>query len=117
MATNTKLMKKYIVYLISLCTLIMSGCEDDPTVTRSKNLLVYGPPYEIYVSDTYTFEAVQFVLNDNREWLWSAEFNGVEQATGEGEFFEVEFDQDGIWTITLREGDREGSVDVEVLPD
>lgn len=110
-------MKKYFLGIMMLTGLFLAGCEDDPTVTRSKDLLIYAPPYDIYLSDTYTFEAVLFKLNDTREWSWSAEFNGTEVATGDGEFFEVTFDEEGTYTIFLREGDREGSVDVKVLLD
>lgn len=110
-------MKKYLLAIVMLTGLFLNGCEDEPTVTRSKDLLIYPPPYDIYVSDSYTFEAVLYKLNDTRTWSWSAEYNGTEVATGEGEFFEVTFDQDGIYTIYLRESDREGSVEVEVLPD
>ncbi len=109
-------MKKYFFSII-MAFVLLAGCEEDPTATRSKELLIYPPPYEVYAGETYTFEAVLYQLNDTREWLWSAEVNGTEVTAGEGEFFEVTFDQDGTYTIFLRESDREGSVDVEVLPE
>lgn len=107
-------MKKYIA-LIAWFAIFMVSCEDEPTAMRSNELAVYGPPFDIYINESFVFEAPLFVLNDTRNWQWSAEFNGAEEATGEGEFFEVTFDQAGTWTIYLKEGDREGSVEVEVL--
>ena len=53
-------MKKYFLAIVMLAGLFLAGCEDDPTVTRSKDLLIYPPPYDIYVGDTYSFEAVLY---------------------------------------------------------
>jgi hypothetical protein len=114
---NKLSMKKNILSIVILVSLLLAGCADDPAVTRSKELLIYSPPYDLYAGDTYIFEAVLYQLNDTRTWSWRADFNGAEIASGEGEFFEVTFDQEGTYTIFLSESDREGSVDVEVLTD
>lgn len=108
-------MKKYLLAIVMLTGLFLTGCEDEPTVTRSKDLLIYPPPYNIYVGDSYAFEAPLYVLNDTRDWLWSADFNGTEISTDEGEFFDVFFDEIGTYTISLEESDRVGSIEVDAI--
>ena len=108
-------MKKYFVAIMMLTGVFLTSCEDDPTVTRSKELLIYAPPYDIYVGDSYSFQAVLYQLNDTRTWSWSAELGGTEIGADEGEYFDILFDEVGTYTVSLAESDREGSVEVDVL--
>jgi hypothetical protein len=110
-------MKKILTILFALSLLIIgSACEDDPTVVRSKTLnILYFGEEEPIVGDDALFEAPLFVLNDTREWLWTASLNGVEILTGEGEYFEFVFEDPGEYTITLTEGDRSGTFTIEVV--
>lgn len=109
---------KKINYLIPALVIVflLSACEDEPTVVRSKklNILYFGPD-EPYVGDDAFFEAPLFVLNDTRVWEWTASVNGTEVLTGEGEYFEFVFEDAGEYTITLTEGDRSGTFTIEVI--
>ncbi|MCU0382575.1 MAG: hypothetical protein MUF68_00785 [Cyclobacteriaceae bacterium] len=110
-------MKKVLFMIPALVlVLVMSACEEDPTVVRSKNLnILYFGEEEPIVGDDAFFEAPLFVLNDTRVWEWSASVNGTEVLTGEGEYFEFVFEEEGEYTITLTEGDRSGTFTIEVI--
>lgn len=109
-------MKKIIITFIALTLMVIgSACEDEPTVVRSKNLnILYFGESEPIVGDDALFEAPLFVINDTREWLWTASLNGTQILEGEGEFFEFVFEDAGEYTITLTEGDRSGTFTIEV---
>ncbi len=108
-------MKLYkLIFIIGLFTLAIACSDSEEAVKRSNTLNIYGPT-EVFIGDENTFEAPLFTLNDSRTWNWNATGAGPSASTGEGEFFDVSFNELGTSTVTLSEGGREGSIEVEAI--
>lgn len=105
---------KFIAFVFIAVIAITTACEDDPTVTRSKNLNIYGPA-TVYIGDVNTYEAPLYTLNDKRTWSWGISGDGASNTSGEGEFFEVAFNKPGTYSVALSESDRTGSIEVEAI--
>ncbi len=99
---------------LTIIIAISTACEDEPTVTRSKELNIYGPT-TVYIGDHNTYEAPLFTLNDKRTWNWEVTGDGASSATGKGEFFDVAFTKLGKFSVVLSESDRSGTVEVEAI--
>jgi hypothetical protein len=100
----------YIYFFFVLALVIMS-CEDDVTVIRSKQLQILGPD-EAYVGDVNYFGVNDF--SGKLEYNWT--ITGPDPSSGSeiGREAEVSFNVPGTYIITVSQGDRTGSIEVEV---
>jgi hypothetical protein len=100
----------YIYFFFVLALVIMS-CEDDVTAIRSKQLQILGSD-EAYVGDVNYFGVNDF--SGKLEYSWIISGPSPSSNSGTGREAEVSFNVPGTYTITVSQGDRTGSIEVEV---
>jgi len=100
------------IALLGLMALV-TACDDEPTVQRSKILQVYGGE-EVYVGDTQEYTMGSYSKHET--FSWAVTGTGASTTNGTGEYLYVAFNQPGSFSIKVSKADgSEGTLDVEAI--